>query len=123
MKKQLPEKHRFRPHACAEELANGHGWPNDFDEETFNLSKLVTSGDKPRVSEVRWESEARWIATLANVTAPNVADVESKTSSILKPAKAKIQMRAAEVAKVQAEPSLASIPVNRFPLTKNDDEK
>ena len=121
-KKQLSEKHRGRLRARVEELSSGL-WPNESDEETLNLRKLATSLEKPPVSEIRWESEAKRAATLASEAVPSIPQVESKTSSALKAAKAKIQKLEAEVAKMQTEPSLASVPVNHFRLTKNDDDK
>ena len=121
-KKQLSEKHRGRLRARVEELSSGL-WPNESDEETLNLKKLAISCDKPPVSEIRWESEAKRAATLASEAVPSIPQVESKASSALKAAKAKIQKLEAEVAKMQTEPSLASVPVNHFRLTKNDDDK
>ena len=84
---------------------------------------MSTSGDKPLVSDVRWEPDAKRAATLVSEPAPSIPHVESKASSALKAAKATIQKLEAEVAKMQTEPSLASVPVNHFRLTKNDDDK
>ena len=121
-KKQLSEKHRGRLRARVEELSSGL-WPNESGDETLNLTKVSTSGDRPLVSDVIWESDAKRAATLVSEPAPSIPHVESKASSALKAAKATIQKLEAEVAKMQTEPSLASVPVNHFRLTKNDDDK
>ena len=54
--------------------------------------------------------------------AVDIADVKSKTSASLKMAKAKIQKLGAEVAKMQTELQLATVPVKHFRPTKNDDK-
>ena len=112
-KKQLSDKHRDRLRARIEELTN-----------TLNPQESleVASVDELPATGVRWTPEVKQVATLANAPAVDIADVESKTSAALKMAKVKIQKLEAEVAKMQTEPQLATVPVNHFRLTKNDDE-
>ena len=97
-------------------------WPRDSPGEKPSVSKVVTSVDKPPVSDVRWEHEAKRASALVTAPAVDIADVESKASSALKTAKAKIQKLEAEVARMQTEPQQATVPVNHFRLTRNDDE-
>ena len=59
---------------------------------------------------------------LAGARPTDVTNVEIKASSALKEAKAKIQKLEAEVARMQTEPQQATVPVNHFRLTRNDDE-
>jgi hypothetical protein len=120
-KKQLSDKHRGRLRARLEELTDIL-WPSDAPEDESNVSKQVATVDKPLVSDVRWEPEANRAALRRNAPSTLVDDVESITSSALKTAKAKIQKLEAEVAKMQTEPPLATVPVNHFRLTRNDDE-
>ena len=111
-KKQLTDKHRGRLRARIEELTNGL-CTSDYPEEDSKFSKGDAAGDAALVSDVRWER---------NVPAVVTADVESKASVALKTAQAKIQKLEAEVAKMQTEPQLTTVPVNHFRLTRNDDD-
>ena len=111
-KKQLSDKHRGRLRARIEELTNGL-CTSDYPEEDSKFSKGDAAGDAALVSDVRWER---------NVPAVVTADVESKASVALKTAQAKIQKLEAEVAKMQTEPQLTTVPVNHFRLTRNDDD-
>ena len=120
-KKELTEKHRERLRARVAEIADTL-WPRDSPGEKPSVSKVVTSVDKPPVSDVRWEHETKRANALVNAPALDIADVESKASSALKTAKAKIQKLEAEVARMQTEPQQATVPVNHFRLTRNDDE-
>ena len=111
-KKQLSDKHRGRLRARIEELTNSL-CTSDYPEEDSKFSIGDAAGDAALVSDVRPER---------NVPAVVTADVESKASAALKTAQAKIQKLEAEVAKMQTEPQLTTVPVNHFRLTRNDDD-
>ena len=120
-KKELSEKHRERLRARVDDIANNL-WPKDSSDDTTSSLKEIAESNTPQVAEVLWGSDAKRTDKSAGAPDPIIAEAEGIASSALKTARAKIQQLEAEVAKMQTEPLLSTVPVNHFRLSKNDDE-
>ena len=120
-KKDPSKKHRERLRARVGDISNTL-WPKDSPDDTIDLVQELAATNRPQVAEVQLGSDAKRTDKSAGAPDLIITDAEGIASSALKTAREKIQQLEAEVAKMQTEPVISTVPVNHFRFTKSDDE-